>query len=129
MASIGVGLIARRRRLDQERFDEVQVYRAEGAPPTRVFTPCRWVLRIAGEPAIAIDFEEGLAIERARPCDRKREQARKLGGGLDKRRPVSERSLRSLVGGLHAALIAGEILRRWLTPGWAPVQQAPSRHF
>jgi predicted dehydrogenase len=80
---------------DQERFNEVQVYRAEGRaadqgfrtvlmgpahPPYDRFIvapghqlgfndlkiiECRALLaRIAGEPAVAIDFEEGLAIER-----------------------------------------------------------------
>jgi predicted dehydrogenase len=81
---------------DQERFNEVQVYRAEGRaadqgfrtvlmgpahPPYDRFIvapghqlgfndlkiiECRALIgRIAGEPSVAIDFEEGLAIERA----------------------------------------------------------------
>ena len=81
---------------DQERFNEVQVYLAEGRaedqgfrtvlmgpahPPYARFIPapghqlgfndlkvieCReLVARIAGEPSHVIDFEEGLAIERA----------------------------------------------------------------
>jgi predicted dehydrogenase len=81
---------------DQERFNEVQVYLAEGRPADQGFRTilmgpahppydrfivapghqlgfndlkiieCRALLaRIAGAPAVAIDFDEGLAIERA----------------------------------------------------------------
>jgi predicted dehydrogenase len=81
---------------DQERFNEVQVYVAEGRPADQGFRTilmgpahppydrfivapghqlgfndlkvieCRALLaRIAGEAAVAIDFDEGLAIERA----------------------------------------------------------------
>ena len=81
---------------DQERFNEVQVYVAEGRPADQGFRTvlmgpahkpydrfivapghqmgfndlkaieCRELLaRIAGQPAVAIDFGEGLAIERA----------------------------------------------------------------
>jgi predicted dehydrogenase len=81
---------------DQERFNEVQVYVAEGPPADQGFrtilmgpahkpyerfivasghqmgfndlkvVECRALLaRIAGEPSVAIDFDEGLAIERA----------------------------------------------------------------
>jgi predicted dehydrogenase len=81
---------------DQERFNEAQVYLAEGRPEDQGFRQvlmgpahppygkfivaaghqlgfndlkiieCRQLLaRIAGEPALTIDFDEGLAIERA----------------------------------------------------------------
>ncbi len=81
---------------DQERFNEVQVYLAEGAPADQGFrtilmgpahppyanfivapghqmgfndlkiVECRELLaRIAGEPSLTLDFDEGLAIERA----------------------------------------------------------------
>jgi predicted dehydrogenase len=81
---------------DQERFNEVQVYAAEGRPADQGFSTilmgpahppygkfivapghqmgfndlkiieCRALLgRIAGEQAVAVDFEEGLTIERA----------------------------------------------------------------
>ena len=81
---------------DQERFNEVQVFVAEGRPADQGFrtvlmgpahkpydrfivgpghqmgfndlkvVECRALLaRIAGEPSVAIDFDEGLAIERA----------------------------------------------------------------
>lgn len=81
---------------DQERFNEAQVYLADGRPEDQGFRTvlmgpahppydrfivapghqlgfndlkiieCRQlVARIAGEPSLAIDFEEGLAIERA----------------------------------------------------------------